>query len=196
MFCDNLGTGETTNIHWPEFEPLRRYEKRQTVSSEIHDAECLMLSLHPGVMDNCAIKNRNSVFNSIKKYVEVPIHIFDEDEFTRLRLISAMHELKLLANGGKRSRLLIVGAYLEDEVTVCALEALAEGFDVYLLDDLIVARSLDIRYVSINRLTQAGAVQSTIRQMLFHWKLATEDASRSAALTNLILEYDQSQPHK
>jgi hypothetical protein len=50
-------------------------------------------------------------------------------------LVGIIDKLKRLAVGTSRNMLLVSGHYLEDQVTVCCLEALMEGFDVHLLCD-------------------------------------------------------------
>ena len=59
------------------------------------------------------------------------------------------------------------GAYLEDQVTVCVLEALAVGFDVLLLCDLSTARDRRLKPVLLKRLFQAGVVPSSLHKFLY-----------------------------
>jgi nicotinamidase-related amidase len=76
--------------------------------------------------------------------------------------------------------LLIAGADVESHITFLTLRALAEGFDVYLLSDLMASRDRQFTRIFQLRLFQAGAVPTTMTQFLLEWQTAESDT----ALTN------------
>jgi Isochorismatase family len=82
--------------------------------------------------------------------------------------------------------LFISGAYLEDQISICALNALAVGYDVYLLNDATAPRDVTHRETFIARLTQAGVVLSTVQQMLYQWLAVETDQDRKDALRKLL----------
>lgn len=84
------------------------------------------------------------------------------------------------------SSLFIAGAYLEDQISICALNALAVGYDVYLLNDVTIPRDIVHRETFIARLTQAGVVLSTQQQMLYQWLAVEPDQNRKDALRKLL----------
>jgi hypothetical protein len=86
-----------------------------------------------------------------------------------------------LAKMEGRTRLLLAGAYIEDQVLVCALTALAEGFDVFLLMDLLVAKGETSKSSSERRLYSLGVVPTTFDQVLYQWH-AAEDATEKRQL--------------
>jgi nicotinamidase-related amidase len=82
------------------------------------------------------------------------------------------------------------------QVLVCGIEAhicvmqtsldlLARGFEVYLLVDCITSRIPENKQAALARLTQAGAIQSTLEMALFEM-MRTADAPQFKAIQNLI----------
>ena len=67
-------------------------------------------------------------------------------------------------------RLLLGGFHLEDAITFVGLEGLVQGFDVFLLADLIDAQDPKFSEFHWHRLFQAGGVPTTMSQMLTEWK--------------------------
>jgi hypothetical protein len=108
-----------------------------------------------------------------------------------------MNELKKAFVSSRRSVLLVAGAFLEDQVSVCALEALVEGFDVHPLCDLFSARDRGLVPVLQLRLFQAGVVPTSMQQMLYVWHAAEEDGYAAAELKRLQVEYEvvMASPH-
>ena len=86
---------------------------------------------------------------------------------------------------------MLAGSNLEQQITVLALEALAEGFDVHLLNDLISTTDQLTAPVLQQRLVQAGAVPSTLRQFIYLWRSAEIDRSALTTLQELLVEYDR-----
>ena len=84
------------------------------------------------------------------------------------------------------SSLFIAGAYLEDQISICALNALAIGYDVYLLDDVTVPRDTAHRDTFIARLVQAGVVLSTVQQMVYQWLAVEINVDRKEVLKKLL----------
>jgi hypothetical protein len=84
------------------------------------------------------------------------------------------------------SSLFIAGAYLEDQISICALNTLAVGYDVFLLNDVTIPRDTGHRETFIARLTQAGVVLSTVQQMFYQWLAVETDQDRKNALGTLL----------
>jgi hypothetical protein len=96
-----------------------------------------------------------------------------------------MSELKFRAKSDNRCLLLISGTDLEDQVTVSALHALLEGFDVHLLCDTITTKNSRLEPFLLLRLFQAGAVPSSLRQFLYMWMMYETDPAIANHLHNL-----------
>jgi hypothetical protein len=114
-----------------------------------------------------------------------PLHLVTSSWISPKILADTIAALKKLSSLGRRDILLVSGFYLEDQVTVCVLEALAEGFDVNLLCDLIEARDILIAPILQQRLFQAGAVPSSLNQILYLWHAVELDQNRSNSLQDL-----------
>ena len=92
---------------------------------------------------------------------------------------------------GARPYLFLGGLWLEDTVTFAALDALAHGFDTYLLTDLTICRHDNLRAAAMDRLLQAGVVPTTVRQMVAEWLATSQDRNVAKGLTDRIRDFDQ-----
>lgn len=79
------------------------------------------------------------------------------------RLFSAIRPTQGAVRG---SILLVAGLFLEDQVTRCCLQAIAEGYETYLLCDAVFPIDRDLQQHHLTRLTQAGVVSSSITQVV------------------------------
>jgi nicotinamidase-related amidase len=82
------------------------------------------------------------------------------------------------------------------QVLVCGIEAhicvlqtsldlLARGFEVFLLVDCITSRKSENKHAALSRLTQAGAIESTLEMVLFEL-MRTAQSPQFKAIQNLI----------
>lgn len=94
-------------------------------------------------------------------------------------LITSIH-------GENRHNLYVCGFWLDDAVTFAALNALADGYDTYLLVDVSAARFPETREVCIERLIQAGVVPTTTLQITAEWMAQAHDTGMKARLSDLI----------
>ena len=74
-------------------------------------------------------------------------------------------------------------------VTFQSLEALAFGFDVYLLTDAIETLYPSIASFHWDRLYQAGAVPTSIAQMLREWSVTSSDTSMVKKICECEIEF-------
>ena len=85
-----------------------------------------------------------------------------------------------------RNSLLICGYWLDECITFTALNALAEGYDIYLVTDASPPLDVDQRHIAILRLVQAGVVPTTARQVVREWAGEIPDAGQRAQLLALL----------
>lgn len=85
-----------------------------------------------------------------------------------------------------RTSLLICGYWLEEGITFTALNALGEGYDIFLLTDASPPLEVGERHMAILRLVQAGIVPTTTRQALREWAAETADARQRDGLLALL----------
>ena len=84
-----------------------------------------------------------------------------------------------------RSILILAGLWLEHEILAVALNALVDGYDVYVLLDGSAHRSRLASVAARERLTQAGGTLITTAQVIGEWACETADAAVRAALMAL-----------
>lgn len=85
-----------------------------------------------------------------------------------------------------RLSLLICGYWLDECITFTALNALAEGYDTYLVTDASPPLEIADRNTAIMRLVQAGVVPTTTRQAIREWAGEIPDATQRKSLLALI----------
>ncbi|MBO4225299.1 hypothetical protein [Bradyrhizobium neotropicale] len=67
------------------------------------------------------------------------------------------------------------GSWLEEEISIVALQAAERGYDVRLLSDLIQSRSAADRSLVFDRLSVHGVLATTVRQTLLEWAVCLDD---------------------
>jgi hypothetical protein len=91
-----------------------------------------------------------------------------------------------------RRVLLVGGSFLDESVSSIALHALAKGFDVHLQKDLCLSRDSKLTRMVDYRLLQAGAVLTSLKQLIVQWRAVEGPSGQLAKLSNLIMRYDSS----
>jgi hypothetical protein len=160
------------------------------VTAILSHHQCVFLHLDEGIEDLCE-KRIIPFLAEISSLLKCPVRQLSSKWIGHAELTALMDDLERCAKSEDRRILLVSGAYLEDQVTVCVLEALAEGFDVHLLCDVITARDRRLKPVLLLRLFQAGAVPSSLHQFLFMWHTAETDQQKVILIQKLLNEYDK-----
>jgi Isochorismatase family len=150
---------------------------------------CMFLYVDHGIEDSCN-KGILQYLKTIASTTSCPLHSMSSQWIDKNALSILLRDLRRSLSEPNRTTLLICGSQLEDQVTLCALEALLEGFDVHLLCDLIAARNEKLTPILLMRLVQAGAVPSSLRQFLYMWLAAEAEPSMIKSLRKLLEEYE------
>ena len=85
-----------------------------------------------------------------------------------------------------RTSLLICGYWLDECITFTALNALGEGYDIFLLTDASPPLDAAEWNMAILRLVQAGIVPTTTRQALREWAAEIADVQQRDQLLALL----------
>jgi hypothetical protein len=161
------------------------------MTSIITHSQCMLLRVAP--QSGTALQEHLTLFevaDQLAESIALPTCQVISDWISSAELEQAIGELKSISQITGRRSVMISGLYLEDQVTVCTLEALVEGSDAHLLTDLIFARDRR-RAASLEaRLVQAGAVPTTLRQVLYLWQTAEQDSVRAARLKDFLVRFD------
>lgn len=121
--------------------------------------------------------------------LNVPVRHYDHEHLDAVSIDRIIGELIQVMKSESRSLLIIAGSHIESDVTFLALRALAEGFDVYLPTDLISSQDHTFNSVYQTRLFQAGAVLTTMSQILQEWRSAEVDVLIADQLSALLNTY-------
>jgi len=78
--------------------------------------------------------------------------------------------------------LLILGAFLEEQISFAAHHMLGVGFAVYLLRDMVLSKSPEHANIHDLRLVQAGVVPTTLQQVVYEWIVSESDEAVRAQL--------------
>ena len=149
-----------------------------------HRSQCIFL--HVGEGQQHAVTTTTLEFvTQVAKVAECPL-FHDTASYPHSPTANdLMTEFKSRAKHDNRCMLLISGFDLEDQVTVRALHALLEGFDVHLLCDMITTSNNRLELFLLLRLFQAGAVPSSLRQFLYMWMTNEADSAVATQLSDL-----------
>jgi hypothetical protein len=82
--------------------------------------------------------------------------------------------------------LFIGGQCLEEEILISAMQTAILGYDVRVLVDLSRAKRESERKPALDRLSQYGVLQSTVRQMLLEWAVALDNPAVSDRIRILL----------
>jgi hypothetical protein len=87
-----------------------------------------------------------------------------------------------------REIVLICGAYLEEQISLATQYLLIVGYPVFLVRDMIAAKSSELTHVHDHRLSQVGAVATTSQQLLYEWAASETDLVRKDLLKELLIQ--------
>lgn len=113
---------------------------------------------------------------------------------SKARICSVDPKSSLWSSGGVgvalkeqgRACLVLCGYWLEGSVTFAALNALADGFDVFVLMDLSPSFDKHAENPAVHRLLQAGVVPLTTVQMVQEWAEETTSEAQRCSLLALL----------
>ncbi|TWC10884.1 MULTISPECIES: hydrolase [unclassified Pseudomonas] len=88
-----------------------------------------------------------------------------------------------------RKKLIIAALWTEVCLTFPALEALAEGYEVYIVTDASGGTSKEAHDMSVQRMIQAGAVPVTWQQVLLEYQRDWAHKETYEAVMGLVLEH-------
>jgi hypothetical protein len=101
--------------------------------------KCIILHVDHGVESQRSIRVFEYL-SEVARATNCPLHRVSSQWIDSVELSTLISALKHSVFGSNRTALLVCSSHLEEQVTVCSLEALLEGFDVHLLCDLTVSR--------------------------------------------------------
>lgn len=88
-----------------------------------------------------------------------------------------------------RKKLVIAALWTEVCLTMPALEAMAEGYDVYLVTDASGGTSTEAHDMAVERMVQAGAVPVTWQQVMLEWQRDWARQETYEAVTGIAREH-------
>lgn len=137
--------------------------------------ECLLVTMNVGRALASTGRTSAEWVMSLQESLQLPVKSYDLEILDLPMIDQIIRELVQLMGSKNRNRLLIAGADVESHITFLTLRALAEGFDAYLLSDLMASRDRQFTRIFQMRLFQAGAVPTTMSQFLLEWQTAESD---------------------
>ena len=131
--------------------------KGHCVTALISKSRCMFLHVDSKI-ENLLNSQVPAYLTSLTSVIDCTLHRLSSKWIDNAALKAIIDGLKCDVAEEDRRVHLVSGAYLEDQVTVCSLEALIEGFDAHLLCDLISAYDVKLKLVMLLRLFQVGSV--------------------------------------
>jgi hypothetical protein len=102
--------------------------------------ECIVLSVTLERVTSARWSNQSVLIAHVENIFEISCQSLQTEHIDKIAIAKFMTKIKCYVQSTHHFRLLLSGAHLEQNISVYALQALEEGFDAYLLCDLIAAR--------------------------------------------------------
>jgi len=173
-------------------DPLRRNVERADNDSGRQDA---LMSRHALVQNAARILEVPKFFAVFGEEIDEREWIAKPSDRSKLRVYAVAPSGSLWLSSGLdaalaeegRACLVVCGFWLERSVTFAALNALADGFDVFVLMDACPSCDKHAECPAIGRLVQAGVVPITTTQMVSEWAEVASDEEQRTALGELLM---------
>lgn len=94
-----------------------------------------------------------------------------------------------IVNKSGRKQLILAALYTEICLAMPAIQALAEGYDVFIVTDASGGVSLEAHDMAVRRMVQAGAVPITWMAVLGEWQRDWAREETAAGVSSVILEH-------
>jgi hypothetical protein len=143
---------------------------------------CVILAVNAHLLPSKG-EHFHDLTTRLNRAANVPVCDFAAELLDRQKLFDLIVTLK---GHGSVKRVLLAGGYLEDQISVLALHLLAEGYEITLLEEWLEPGQPAYGQTYKSRLIQAGAVQSTLRQMIYQWSVVAGDISVRDELVGLL----------
>lgn len=89
----------------------------------------------------------------------------------------------------KRKKLILGGLWTEVCINLCAFSAMADGYEVYVVEDACGGTSLSAHQTSMTRMVQAGVVPLTWQQLLLEWQRDWAKKEHYSEVMDLVREH-------
>jgi nicotinamidase-related amidase len=201
-------------LHLILLEDSFMQQPRISNSPLLDPAFCALVLISPEVLDHSsvgpnthpAVKRAIDVLLRAAEVAEVPVFILGHDPEQKSASSSQLSSVPSKLRFGleqhrspwahrpfvealaaqDRTILVLAGLWFEHEILAAALNALVDGYDVYVLVDGSAHRSHLASVAARERLTQAGGTPITTGQVIGEWASETADAAVRAALMALL----------
>jgi len=171
-------------------DPVRRNVKRV----EIEESQAALVNRHILIQEAAKALNVPEFFAVYGEELDEREWIAQPCDRTKSRVYIVGTAGSMWSSGGLgaalteegKACLVLCGFWLERGITFAALNALADGFDVFVIMDACPSCERHALCPAIDRLLQAGVVPVTTTQMLSEWAEAASDEGQRSSLRDLL----------
>ena len=172
--------------HQPQMLFGVRSHDRQTVrnnvealakSAKAFDVPTVLTTVAADTFSGPIFNEIKAVFPSQEIYDRTSMNTWDDERV-----------VKIIKDAG-RPKLIIAALWTEVCLTMPALEALAEGYEVYVVSDASGGTSKEAHDMAIARVVQAGAVPVTWQQVMLEWQRDWARQETYEAVTGIAREH-------
>ncbi len=158
-------------------QALRNNVEALAKSAKVFDVPTVLTTVAAESFSGPLIKEIRNVFPDHEIYDRTSMNTWDDK-----RVVDAV------ASTGRR-KLIIAALWTEICLTMPTLEALAEGYEVYIVTDASGGTSEEAHDMAVERMIQAGAVPVTWQQVLLEWQRDWARQETYAAVTGIAKEH-------
>ena len=118
-------------------------------------------------------------------------NVFPDQEIYDRTSMNAWDDSRVVRDiaSAARPNLLIAALWTEVCLTMPALEALAAGYEVYIITDASGGTSIEAHNMAVDRMVQAGAVPVTWQQVMLEWQRDWSRMETYEAVTGIAMEH-------
>jgi hypothetical protein len=125
-------------------------------------------------------------FLLLAKEIELPVIVCEAQFVDQTILETLVEKLGKPISGQVNPALLLCGANLEEQVSLAAQHFLIAGFDVRLIRDLVFEGNPRHAHIHDQRMTHAGIVPITLKQLIYEWVATETNPSLRVTLVNFL----------
>ena len=158
-------------------QSVRNNVEALTKASKAFSVPTVLTTVASDTFSGPLFKEIKAVYPDKEIYDRTSMNAWDDE-----RVVKAIKD-------ADRPKLVIAALWTEVCLTMPALEALAEGYEVYVVSDASGGTSKEAHDMAIDRMVQAGAIPVTWQQVMLEWQRDWSRMETYEAVTGIAREH-------
>ncbi|MEO1585165.1 MAG: hydrolase [Planctomycetota bacterium] len=164
-------------VHSHDRQMIRNNVEALAKSAQAFDVPTILTTVAADSFSGPKIPEITRVFPNHELFDRTSMNTWDDK-----RVVSSIER-------AGRPKLIIGALWTEVCLTMPALEAIADGYQVYIVTDASGGTSKEAHDMAVERMVQAGAIPVTWQQVMLEWQRDWADTSTYEAVTSIAREH-------